>query len=642
MGNRIGRLILSLILTAGVLLGAYLGFMRYLSEVHSRTLELVVDLNDVKKMAAFEKKPLSPILDEIKNIGIAGVGVFEETLADANAIGELYYAKGSGIQRFKQLSPVLNSFCELGRIRPDRTYIYVPEKRVRKRVYNQLRAALGEKAIKFLNQEVLEIDEAEEELQSLGIGMSESQTSFLAHKGFQIIPRVWNDPRYHLGNMEAKISALSSYELIIFDGDEILGYPDALPMLAEALKKFKIKYGYVEIVKQEGDSALKQLMDRQVVRVHSVPKDELKKIKKEEALDRFVRAARERSVRLVYLRPFLPPQIDAYPVEYNLAYFKELKARLESAGFILGKSGGQSALQVKDWQVLLLAIGVLICGLFLLERFFGFSLGLIYLLLIFGATSIWLLEALGYVALIQKLSAFSTAVIFPTSAVISTFSRPLRGKILPIWDSTLLIINILAESGIGIFLMIGLLADYKYMSGIQTFPAVKAALILPVIIVAGYFLLKSGEGSLYDRVQNLLKTKVSLAIVFLGLFAAGALAVLVARSGNFVLPVPGFEKIFRNWLEMILFVRPRTKEFLVGYPFLFLAAAYYLRGKKSWLWLLTAVGVIAPVSVFNSFSHIHTPIVVSLVRTFNGMVLGLLMGWLAWVIVNKYVGNTPE
>jgi ABC-type nitrate/sulfonate/bicarbonate transport system permease component len=79
-------------------------------------------------------------------------------------------------------------------------------------------------------------------------------------------------------------------------------------------------------------------------------------------------------------------------------------------------------------------------------------------------------------------------------------------------------------------------------------------------------------------------------------------------------------------------VRPRTKEFLVGYPFLFLTAFYYLKGRREWLWLLAAIGGVAPISVFNTFSHIHTPVMISLTRTLNGLVLGiviaLLVGWL--------------
>jgi predicted lysophospholipase L1 biosynthesis ABC-type transport system permease subunit len=100
--------------------------------------------------------------------------------------------------------------------------------------------------------------------------------------------------------------------------------------------------------------------------------------------------------------------------------------------------------------------------------------------------------------------------------------------------------------------------------------------------------------------------------------------------------VPGIEKIFRDILENILYIRPRTKEFLIGYPFLFLAAARYLRGEKKWLWFLAALGAIAPISVFNAFSHIHTPIMVSMIRTVNGLVLGIIFGWIVVAIANRF------
>ena len=98
-----------------------------------------------------------------------------------------------------------------------------------------------------------------------------------------------------------------------------------------------------------------------------------------------------------------------------------------------------------------------------------------------------------------------------------------------------------------------------------------------------------------------------------------------------------------------MFVRPRTKEFLIGYPALFLAAGYFLRGEKQWLWVLAAIGVIAPISVFNTFSHIHTPLMISLIRTFNGLILGLLIGWvlfLVWPFIfahfNKFRGSQEK
>ncbi len=280
MLKRLVTLFISIVLTAAVILGAYLGLVRFFSESGGRNVELVIDLKDLKKMAAYEKKPLGPVLDQIRKLGISEIGVFEETLPDAGALGEIYYAKGSGIIRLKSFLSNLH----ISNIKPDATYIYTPDLQVMKRIYDQLKLALGDKALHLISPDLLAVDEAEEELRDLGLGISEAQVRFLTNKGFTIVPRVWHDPRYNLGNLDGKIAALKGFTLVIFDGD----------------------------------NKLRKLMGQEAVRVHSVPKDELEKINREEALDRFVRAARERRVQVIYLRPFLPPQIDGYPVEYNL------------------------------------------------------------------------------------------------------------------------------------------------------------------------------------------------------------------------------------------------------------------------------------------------------------------------------------
>jgi len=624
--------IFTAILTLAVLLGAYLGFMRYRQEVQNRTVELVIDLNDLKKMAAYEKKPLSPILDQVRKLGISGIGVFEETLPDAGVMGEIYYADGSGIMREKDLIPAFSSLVKNNRIKAGRTYLYISEPAAKQRIYSQLRWAVGEGAIRFLTPNVIEVEEVESELRPLGLGISELQQKYLTEKGFWIIPRVWNDPHYNAKNMEAKVSGLKDFDCLIFDGEELLGYKDAIPDLASALKKYKIDYGYVEIVKQDGDNRLKKMMGRQTIRVHSVPKDELKKITKEEALDRFVRAVRERSVRLIYLRPFLPPQIEEPPVEYNLAYLEELTNKLEGAGYRLGKAEENGDFQLKGWQIVLLGAGVIIGALFLLNYFIILPLWFIYLVLVIGIFAMLLGGAAKQALLLQKYLAFTAALVFPSYAVIATFSKQWEKSF---QNALYMVINILTETAIGIFLMIGLLADFRFMSGIETFPAVKIALILPVFIVGLYFLLKLGEGKLKERLLSFLDTKVSLLSVFAGLLVLGAMGVLIARSGNFVLPVPAFEKYFRNWLEMVLFIRPRTKEFLIGYPVLFAAAFYYLRGNKTWLWLLAAIGTIAPISVYNTFSHIHTPLIISFIRTLNALVLGILFGYIVWWVLNR-------
>jgi len=229
---------------------------------------------------------------------------------------------------------------------------------------------------------------------------------------------------------------------------------------------------------------------------------------------------------------------------------------------------------------------------------------------------------------VQSGLALLAAVVFPALAVVSAFSRRDRVTFVPL-NGAFIVLNILAETFIGVFLLIGILADHRYMLGVETFRGVKLALVAPLAIVSLYFVLKQGRGGLRERIAYFLNTEVKMVSIVAGVFLMGALAVFVARSGNFVLPVPAFEKHIRNLLEAVLFIRPRTKEFLVGYPFLFLSAVYYLRGGTKWLWVLAAVGTIAPVSVINTFSHIHTPLIISMMRTVNGMVLGLIFGFAA-------------
>ncbi|MEE8637497.1 MAG: DUF5693 family protein [Candidatus Margulisiibacteriota bacterium] len=637
MLDRIGKGILVVILTVGVVLGAYLGYGRYLIELQDRTVELCVDLGDVKKIAAFEKKPLGPILKEIKKRGIVSVGLFEETLPDANALGEVYYAKGSGILRLGNFTPVFRKSS----IKADRTYLYIPADNVRKRIYNQLGWAIGKKNIRFLSKQVLEINEAEKEIRELGLGISDAQKKFLISQGFSIVPRVWNDPRYHPGNIGPKISALKAYDIIIFDGEDILGYPDALKPLAQALKKNRIKYGYIEIVKQDGDRLLRRLMGKDVVRVHSVPKRELKKLKKDEVVRRFVRAARERKARLIYMRPFLPPQVDTDPVAYNLDYFGKVKTALEKAGFVIGKAEPIHPLKVKGWQFLVLGLGVVVGTLFLLNHFFRIHILLMLVLVILSAGGIIFAGAEGFTIELQKGLALLTAIVFPTLAVISSFAKKDKPSFLP-WNGTHVVLNILAETLIGVFLLIGLLADYRFMLGVETFRGVKLALLAPILLVAFYFILMQGRGGIKERILSFLNTEVKILSILLGLLALGALGIFVARSGNFVLPVPGIEKNIRNLLETILFIRPRTKEFLVGYPFIFLATVAFLRGKVKWLWILAALGAIAPISVMNTFSHIHTPLMISMIRTVNGLALGILIGGVVALIAGTFIRKEED
>ena len=72
-------------------------------------------------------------------------------------------------------------------------------------------------------------------------------------------------------------------------------------------------------------------------------------------------------------------------------------------------------------------------------------------------------------------------------------------------------------------------------------------------------------------------------------------------------------------------VRPRSKEFLIGYPFTLLL---FWLGANRKNWLLTIPAIIGQVSLVNTYAHIHTALIMSMQRSFNGLVLGIAVGLL--------------
>lgn len=639
MADKITKIVLSLILTVAILLGAYLGWQRHMIESESKTVELAIDYNDLKTISAASHYPFDKLLNEVKQRGIVSIGLREETLPEANVLGEVYYISGSAIFRSPQLNQRLANLKNRKLISKDKVYILSTNPAVRKRILLQLNLLLPKEQVTTLGPDVIVINEGEIALRDAGMGMSEVAHNYLTKKGFNIIPRVWNDIRY---DVKGKIKSLAGHELIIFDGDEILGYPDQLRILAKALKKNNIKYGNIEIIKQGGDQKLKALMGNRVVRVHGIAKDEVKKMDKEEAITRFVRAAKERSIRLIYIRPFMAPQVseESY-ASYNLQYLSEIKTNLESAGFTIGRASSIKKLEPFGWELMLLGFGVVTGFLLLFDYFLYIPWEIKLLSIIISAFVMVFIGVQSSTYLLEKGLAWLAAVVFPSYAIISQFSKEKTPTGNQYLDAVYIVFNVLVDTVLGIFLIVGLLSNTAFMMGAQSFEGVKFALILPIFIIAFYFFFKTDKGfnmkSFKERSGTILKANIPVWIIIGGIFAIAMLGILLARSGNFILSVPGIEKEARLILEKIMAIRPRTKEFLIGYPALIIAAFLYLKGIKKWNPIILPVAAIGTTSLLNTFCHVHTPIYVSLVRSINGLFIGIIVGSIAWWVVKRYI-----
>jgi hypothetical protein len=180
----------------------------------------------------------------------------------------------------------------------------------------------------------------------------------------------------------------------------------------------------------------------------------------------------------------------------------------------------------------------------------------------------------------------------------------------------------------GALLIVGFLADTLFMVGSQQFTGIKLAFILPVIIVAFYcaVLEKEQIKSLKDNLSDWLNSPITVLSVLVGVVLLGSAALYILRSGNFGIGILDLEKLARAYLENIMLVRPRTKEFLIGYPMLLLGALYFSSGGRKWLWAFLIIGLVGPISTLNTFCHVHSPLLISLLRSFYGIILGIAFG----------------
>ncbi|MFP4021360.1 MAG: DUF5693 family protein [Halanaerobium sp.] len=413
-------------------------------------------------------------------------------------------------------------------------------------------------------------------------------------------------------------------EMLIFDGDEITGFPDKIEETASLMPDNNLIYGKVEafIAAQDGAEKLAELNNYQILRTHSMQQDEVADANDQQIISRYLLSVRERNVKVLYHKPYLKGNQLA---ERNLGLLAALTSKLETDGFNLGNSQPVDYFSNSRWQLMAILLGVTAAGILLLNYFtsFKYSQMMNIFFILAAAAGVFLLLT-GREILLRQITALGSAVIFPSLAVIIfLIERNKGGENLEgglslsfvFFNFTAAVLTALIG---GIFVSAALNSS-NFIFKINDFRGVKIAFLMPLIIISLYYLFQPGSKDLRYEIPRLLESVIKIKHLIL----AGGLALIaviyIGRTGNFpLLPVPAWELTIRGLLERLLYVRPRFKEFLIGHP-LFIFSLYLSAEKRKQLYfypilMLASVGVITTV---NTFSHLHTPVIISLLRTLH-------------------------
>ncbi len=609
----------------GIICALYGICSRYRIEKADRTVELVVDGDALRSYATENSYQIETMLKELLDIGIGAFAVPEIDLAEAASYKEVTVIPGTYL--------LLSNIENLPSIDPRKLYILdQPLGPVSQRM-----GLLGQSFI--LEDNLLwEFSEAYPVLITRRKEASREPTTSVWDEAlhpdydllqtandtnFRIISRIQNPFFNNQTNLSYVLSQWQGKQnLIIFAGKEVLGYPDNITEVALMIKDKT--WGLIEFANQYGEKDLARLTNYNVVRVHSITPQEIKKIDPLKAHERYLRAVRERGARVIYFRPF--PKLSW---QENLTSFKSLKEDLVQEGFQIGaaipKPFFKSSFLV-FWPVVL---GIVICGIELMlllgfNKSFSLYTGITFLLLITG------LYFKGYTVLARQIASFGAAVVFPALAIGKVAQNINKG------NNRLLcqLLTVFGYTIIGVLFITASLLDLRFIIKVDQFLGVKLMHILPPLLSLWICIRLLGFTWSKKKLMSFFYP-VTWSHVLIIVLILGAGFIYIGRTGHdWGLPVPKAEENLRIFLEKVFLIRPRLKEAFIGHPVLVLALIIAALTPSVWyLPYLLAVGSIGITSVLNTFSHAHTPLLVSLIRTGWGFLIGAVIGVLVFYLL---------
>lgn len=618
---------------------------RYEAEAKNRRVEIVVDWSDAQALANIYNKKLAmdDVLTQLRQSGVTTIAVTEDTLGSLYGNGVLTY-RVEGKSTAMTFSPGYEN--------------QLP------RVYAALqhKTQLG---LTIRPPSTLVVAAPWSQFNGTPIGLADDTVHAVRRNKLLVAPRLYNytgvnteSINWELGQVRTQCGA-NGLGPLIFAGSAVLGYRAFLHDTANALEQLQMTYGTVEFAKTFGDADLSRFAADRTVRVHSIGNDEMGTMDEPTAQERFVRAAKERNIRVLYVRLFT----NGLTTEKDVIVANTTFVRHIVRGLVEGKLKINEEMPAHPWQQnptpsrflrVLMALGIMAGLILLVTTFTGIdgrpllilSAALLFggLVLAFPSTSMKAREILALLA----------ACTFPTLALCG-LRTPIRSSAdasdLPhlIQRSLYYYVRATLVTIASIVFVVGLLSGRLFLLKVDEFLGVKAVLVVPVFLVFVYYSFgmmdfpetfgwPKRRGHIRNTVREFLAQPILVKQVLFWSIALVALALFVARSGNDPgVGVSPLELKVRALLDHYLLVRPRTKEFLLGHPALFLAfAAIVAKRNRRLILALITLGAIGQASLVDTFCHLHTPLFLSMLRATIGWVLGAAIGILILALVRRY------
>ncbi len=644
------RLILTVILGVALLAALYVAYQREKAERHSRRVEIAMDYQDFSALAQSYGYDQEQFLVALRRAGLTSLAISEELGGNINSGSTAFLIPGQQLIAQSKLAPIsdptLAALVKNGGVDPSRLYLLIFDPAAVARYQTALIEHLGRHSYQVLragHPTILAIRSQIDYFNNLGLGLPEAPLA-LAHKlDLSLIPRVQNDERYGAPEIDRIFASFKVHErptTVIFFGqrNEVLGFPDHLDDTARAFIASGLNFGSIETYDrtqdQKGNDGLAEKAIERTTRVQAISKTELDKLDYDTVVARYLLGVRERNIRVVYLRPFLHAQNGMSLEKTNVEMVRAIRDGLVARGFKLGRATPVPAFNINPVVIVLASLAVPAIVMLLFEAFGMRRSQVAYI--VFGVALLLILG--GYAAhhdlLARKILALIGAIGFATMGVVAiprSFTQPPPATY---WASLLAGLRTLgvatAFALAGALVVVGLVSVPLLMEEIDRFAGVKAVIVIPPLLAFALYIYTRRFGNDPPSVQGSAFAPVRIYQLVILVAVAGVAFIYISRSGNTSDVSPSaFELALRSNLTALLGVRPRFKEFAIGFPLMMLLPALRLEHKRLAGWFFAAGIAVGTSDVVDTFSHLHTPLLASLLRILNGAVLGIILGAIA-------------
>lgn len=617
------------VLAAAFLITSVDIYRRALRESQPSPIETAFNYRNLVSLSQYSLTDLKELLANIQHSeAITTIILNEQRIEDFIENGQATLLTGYEIENSLRIGQnyrsLISHLKQRGGIKKQNVYMVIDQYRNYNFIKDTLMLHFSPNAIQERGFNILELSTSPELIRKIGVGFDTNIIEQLQSYGFNVIPRFLSNPHASKQLVQYKFSQLEK-----IDGVHSVAFEE--PYLGantqqETVVDMALDHNYHVVLMSNAASpsfvALAQsrpsilLSAKQV----SYPIDSIT----EQPIQLLLESQHTLSIFDLDYAHLSPSDVSDTFKQFLSTLSEDLqKNRLPLAKeFIYPNT---TVAVPSAFKTLILSLTVNILLLFMISKFVVFRTEHIL-----GVSGVfWLmylsLQAMAHPIVWDRILLFLVVLIFPCLALILSYPTLVQGdeetrltRTLKFYASTI------GFCILGGLLIISITYSSPFLLGYAQFYGVFLSIILSLGVSAYYFIIgperiRSG----FYILRRSLRTPISgITLISLGIVSLLMFAIWFRESFGLLNTL---EASFHSILRDYLFLRPRFKEFAVGFPAL-LMASYGLGVifPKRWTWFFLSLGSLGLVSILHSFCIVNTPLIVLFARLLIATSSGIL------------------